>query len=98
DLAEYGEIARLDASLAVIARCILVTYFDVRCAQRLMLSGLGRCEPFPPARTPGRFKFQCSYLFFALGFRGLGFSFFIIGSISHCSCFFSYYFSFFYQC
>lgn len=49
DLAEYGEIARLDASLAVIARCILVTYFDVRCAQRLMLSGLGRCEPFPPA-------------------------------------------------
>lgn len=29
-------------------RCVLVTYFDVRCAQRLMLSSLGRCEPFPP--------------------------------------------------
>jgi len=49
DLIEFGEIARLDTSLAVIARCILVTYFDVRCAQRLMLSSLGRCEPFPPA-------------------------------------------------
>jgi len=49
DLEEFGEIARLDASLAVIARCVLVTYFDVRCAQRLMLSSLGRCEPFPPA-------------------------------------------------
>lgn len=49
DLQEFGEIARLDTSLAVIARCVLVTYFDVRCAQRLMLSSLGRCEPFPPA-------------------------------------------------
>ena len=29
-------------------RCVLVTYFDVRCAQRLMLSSPGRCEPFPP--------------------------------------------------
>jgi len=49
DLSEFGEIARLDTSLAVIARCVLVTYFDVRCAQRLMLSSPGRCEPFPPA-------------------------------------------------
>ena len=31
-------------------RCVLVTYFDIRCAQRLMLSSPGRCEPFPPVR------------------------------------------------
>ncbi|CAJ1391852.1 unnamed protein product [Effrenium voratum] len=49
DLSDFGEIARLDTSLATIARCVLVTYFDVRCAQRLMLSSPGRCEPFPPA-------------------------------------------------
>jgi len=49
DLAEFGEIARLDASLGVVARCILVTYFDVRAAQRLILSSPGRSEPFPAA-------------------------------------------------
>eukprot|EP00440_Ansanella_granifera_P045417 gb/GFBE01049206.1/.p1 GENE.gb/GFBE01049206.1/~~gb/GFBE01049206.1/.p1 ORF type:complete len:493 (+),score=93.16 gb/GFBE01049206.1/:1-1479(+) len=48
-LSEFGEIARLDTSLVAVARCILVTYFDVRCAQRLLMSGMGRAEPFPPA-------------------------------------------------
>ena len=49
DLSDFGEIARLDLSLSMIARCVLVTYFDVRCAQRLMLSSPHRCEAFPPA-------------------------------------------------
>eukprot|EP00930_Biecheleria_cincta_P082052 TRINITY_DN7159_c0_g1_i1.p1 TRINITY_DN7159_c0_g1~~TRINITY_DN7159_c0_g1_i1.p1 ORF type:complete len:482 (-),score=88.42 TRINITY_DN7159_c0_g1_i1:74-1519(-) len=49
ELSEFGEIARLDASLGVVARCILVTYFDVRAAQRLLLSSPGRVEPFPAA-------------------------------------------------
>jgi len=49
DLSEFGEIARLDTSLVTVARCILVTFFDVRAAQRVMLSSPGRCEPFPPA-------------------------------------------------
>jgi hypothetical protein len=49
ELSEYGEIARLDTSLVVVARCVLVTYFDVRSAQRVLLSSAGRVEPFPAA-------------------------------------------------
>eukprot|EP00931_Biecheleriopsis_adriatica_P116270 TRINITY_DN91937_c0_g1_i1.p1 TRINITY_DN91937_c0_g1~~TRINITY_DN91937_c0_g1_i1.p1 ORF type:complete len:546 (-),score=130.78 TRINITY_DN91937_c0_g1_i1:114-1631(-) len=49
DLSEFGEIARLDTSLVAVARCVLVTFFDVRSAQRVMLSSPSRCEPFPPA-------------------------------------------------
>jgi len=49
ELSEFGEIARLDTSLVAVARCILVTFFDVRSAQRVILSSPGRCEPFPPA-------------------------------------------------
>lgn len=49
DLTEFGEIARLDSSLAVVFRCVLVTYFDVRCTQRVLMQMAGRTEPFPPA-------------------------------------------------
>ena len=43
------------------SRCVLVTYFDVRCAQRLMLSSLGRCEPFPPVPLDMFFLFWDSW-------------------------------------
>ena len=42
---------RFATSYLTWSRCVLVTYFDVRCAQRLMLSSPGRCEPFPPVQT-----------------------------------------------
>ncbi|CAE7371005.1 ML4 [Symbiodinium natans] len=48
-LSEFGEIARLDTSLVTVAGCLLVTFFDVRCSQRLMLSGIATTKPFPPA-------------------------------------------------
>mmetsp|Transcript_43062 Transcript_43062/g.121771 ORF Transcript_43062/g.121771 Transcript_43062/m.121771 type:complete len:594 (+) Transcript_43062:135-1916(+) len=48
--AEYGEIARVDTSLALVLKRILVTFFDVRCAQRVLLQlGAGVAEPFPAA-------------------------------------------------
>ncbi|CAE8671770.1 unnamed protein product, partial [Polarella glacialis] len=50
DLSKFGEIARLDTSLVVVARCVLVTFFDVRSAQQLLnASTSGRVEPFPAA-------------------------------------------------
>lgn len=49
ELSEYGEVARLDTSLGAVAKCILVTYFDVRSAQKLLMQMAGRAEPFPPA-------------------------------------------------
>lgn len=49
ELSQFGEIARLDTSLALVLRCILVTYFDVRCAQRALLKWASRTEPFLPA-------------------------------------------------
>lgn len=49
ELSEFGEIARMDSSVFLVARCILVTYFDVRAAQRVILSSPDRCEPFPAA-------------------------------------------------
>jgi hypothetical protein len=48
DLSAFGEIARLDMSFVVSLKCILVTYYDVRCAQKVLLSMVGRTEPFPP--------------------------------------------------
>jgi len=36
-LSEFGEIARLDVSLSGVNSCVLVTYFDVRSAQRCMI-------------------------------------------------------------
>jgi hypothetical protein len=48
-LSGFGEIARLDASLNLVLRCILVTYFDVRNAQRALTELAGRAESFPPA-------------------------------------------------
>lgn len=46
---EFGDIARMDISLMSILKCILVTYFDVRCTQKAMLALRGRSEQFPPA-------------------------------------------------
>jgi len=48
-LSEFGEIARLDTSLVVSLRCVLVTYYDVRCSQQAMLHWADRTEPFPAA-------------------------------------------------
>lgn len=48
-LSEYGEIARLDSSLSAALQCVLVTYFDVRCTQRVLMQLAGRTESFPPA-------------------------------------------------
>jgi len=48
--ADYGEIARIDTSLALVLKRILVTFFDIRCAQHMLLQlGVGVAEPFPPA-------------------------------------------------
>jgi hypothetical protein len=49
DLSKFGEIARLDASLAGTLGTVLVTYFDVRCAQMVMLHMAPIAEPFQPA-------------------------------------------------
>jgi len=49
DLSEFGEIARLDTSLAGTLGTVLVTYFDVRCAQLVLLHMESRAEPFQPA-------------------------------------------------
>jgi len=49
ELSEFGEIARLDTSLSVVLKCILLTFFDVRSSQRLLLHMADRSEPFPPA-------------------------------------------------
>eukprot|EP00930_Biecheleria_cincta_P088931 TRINITY_DN7819_c0_g1_i1.p1 TRINITY_DN7819_c0_g1~~TRINITY_DN7819_c0_g1_i1.p1 ORF type:complete len:486 (+),score=82.47 TRINITY_DN7819_c0_g1_i1:156-1613(+) len=49
EFSEYGEIARVDVSLFTVAKCILLTYFDVRAAQQVVVSSPDRCEPFPTA-------------------------------------------------
>jgi len=49
ELSEFGEIARLDVSLSITLGTVLVTYFDVRCAQMVMLHMASRAEPFQPA-------------------------------------------------
>ena len=74
-LSEFGEIARLDTSLVTVAGCLLVTFFDVRCAQRLMLSGIAQVKPFPPAAHDCR-TVRVNMLAFAerVGEAGGGFS------------------------
>lgn len=47
DLSKFGDIARLDMSLVVVSRAVLVTFFDVRCAQRVLEALAGRAEPYP---------------------------------------------------
>eukprot|EP00929_Paragymnodinium_shiwhaense_P049798 TRINITY_DN25111_c0_g3_i1.p1 TRINITY_DN25111_c0_g3~~TRINITY_DN25111_c0_g3_i1.p1 ORF type:complete len:540 (-),score=127.22 TRINITY_DN25111_c0_g3_i1:182-1801(-) len=47
--AGYGDLARLDCSLGAVLGAILVTYFDVRCAQRVLEEMPTRAEPFPAA-------------------------------------------------
>lgn len=49
ELSEYGEIARLDTSLFLMSRCIIVTFFDVRAAQKVLTQKKGKVEPFPAA-------------------------------------------------
>eukprot|EP00421_Protoceratium_reticulatum_P014224 CAMPEP_0168388700 /NCGR_PEP_ID=MMETSP0228-20121227/16586_1 /TAXON_ID=133427 /ORGANISM="Protoceratium reticulatum, Strain CCCM 535 (=CCMP 1889)" /LENGTH=195 /DNA_ID=CAMNT_0008401955 /DNA_START=70 /DNA_END=654 /DNA_ORIENTATION=- len=49
ELSDIGDIARLDMSLTAVMKCILLTYFDVRCTQRVLMQLAGRTEPFPPA-------------------------------------------------
>ncbi|CAK0839191.1 unnamed protein product [Prorocentrum cordatum] len=48
-LSEFGEIARVDTSIAGTLGTVLVTYFDVRCAQFMMRHAASRVEPVPPA-------------------------------------------------
>lgn len=54
ELSKFGEIAALDMSLATAAKRILVTYFDVRCAQRALLGLAGCTEPVPPTASECR--------------------------------------------
>jgi len=62
----FGEIARLDTSLSAIRGCILVTYFDVRCAQRLLMEYSGCTEPFPAAAHDVRCVRTSMSTFFSL--------------------------------
>uniref|UniRef100_A0A7S1LTH9 Nucleotide-diphospho-sugar transferase domain-containing protein n=1 Tax=Alexandrium catenella TaxID=2925 RepID=A0A7S1LTH9_ALECA len=48
EFSEYGDIARVDLSLVVVMNCALLTYFDVRSAQQVLLRYAGRAEPFAP--------------------------------------------------
>lgn len=50
ELSKFGEIARLDASLAAMLNRVLVTYYDLRSAQKALHQLAGRVEAFPPAR------------------------------------------------
>lgn len=45
----FGDIARMDLSLVVVLKCVLLTYFDVRSTQKVLLHMPGQTEPFPPA-------------------------------------------------
>lgn len=54
ELSAFGEIARLDTSLSGVLGCILVTFFDVRCAQALTMQFPDRTEQFPQAAHDSR--------------------------------------------
>ncbi|CAK0829906.1 unnamed protein product [Prorocentrum cordatum] len=54
ELSEFGEIARLDVSLSITLGTVLVTYFDVRCAQMALLSMASFAAPFPQAEQDCR--------------------------------------------
>mmetsp|Transcript_42831 Transcript_42831/g.81958 ORF Transcript_42831/g.81958 Transcript_42831/m.81958 type:complete len:430 (+) Transcript_42831:58-1347(+) len=45
----YGDIARMDMTLGATTGRILVTYFDIRSAQRVLEAFPGAAELFPPA-------------------------------------------------
>mmetsp|Transcript_67734 Transcript_67734/g.141579 ORF Transcript_67734/g.141579 Transcript_67734/m.141579 type:complete len:616 (-) Transcript_67734:362-2209(-) len=45
-LAAYGEVARVDSSLDSVLGCLLVTYFDVRSAQKALMELSGKAEAF----------------------------------------------------
>lgn len=49
EVSGFGEVARLDLSLGEVLGCILVTFFDVRSAKKLIESMPQRAELFPPA-------------------------------------------------
>eukprot|EP00425_Heterocapsa_triquetra_P005527 CAMPEP_0195156578 /NCGR_PEP_ID=MMETSP0448-20130528/184732_1 /TAXON_ID=66468 /ORGANISM="Heterocapsa triquestra, Strain CCMP 448" /LENGTH=490 /DNA_ID=CAMNT_0040195371 /DNA_START=158 /DNA_END=1631 /DNA_ORIENTATION=- len=48
ELANFGEIARIDASMAPILRMINITFFDVRAANTACTYLAGRAEQLPP--------------------------------------------------
>jgi len=48
-MSKFGEIARFDMSLSQVLKKILVTFFDVRSAQQLILQHADCAEPYPPA-------------------------------------------------
>ncbi|CAE8593032.1 unnamed protein product, partial [Polarella glacialis] len=47
--ARYGDIARLDTTLGAVTGLIFVTFFDVRCTQKVLKDLQSAAEPFPPA-------------------------------------------------
>uniref|UniRef100_A0A7S4QFQ2 Mei2-like C-terminal RNA recognition motif domain-containing protein n=1 Tax=Alexandrium monilatum TaxID=311494 RepID=A0A7S4QFQ2_9DINO len=49
EFSEFGDVARLDLSLVVVLKCVILTYFDVRSTQQVLLNLAGRAEPFPAA-------------------------------------------------
>lgn len=46
---KFGDVARLDTTLGPVTGLVFVTFFDVRCALKVLSDFKGRAEPFPPA-------------------------------------------------
>jgi len=77
DFLEFGEVARIDTS---ILQCVLVTYFDVRDAQKVLLQWADRAQPFLPA--PHDFRtVQVNMVGFAKQHANAGFEQF--GEVAH---------------
>lgn len=72
EFSSYGTVARIDMSLAVVLKCVLVTYFDIRSAQQVLLRLRARAEPFPPAATDCRIVRVKMGSFYEKGFSGYG--------------------------
>eukprot|EP00928_Gymnodinium_smaydae_P039494 TRINITY_DN26977_c0_g1_i2.p1 TRINITY_DN26977_c0_g1~~TRINITY_DN26977_c0_g1_i2.p1 ORF type:complete len:451 (+),score=69.55 TRINITY_DN26977_c0_g1_i2:112-1464(+) len=51
---EYGELARLDTTLGLVTGCVLVTFYDIRCARRLLAELGDRAAPSQPHATDYR--------------------------------------------
>lgn len=59
ELSAFGDIARLDMSLAAVLGSLMVTYFDVRCAQRLLAALPEQTESYPASPQDFRAVRMC---------------------------------------
>ncbi|CAK0908446.1 unnamed protein product [Prorocentrum cordatum] len=87
DLSESGEIAHLCASLAGALGAVLVTYFDVRCAQSAVLHMAPRATPHQPAARDRRIVSVDLLGFRAKAQHAGGFQFQDFGEVAHVSMF-----------